>query len=72
MSTARTRWTIADTELLPKPWDDKRYEIIDGELYVSTQPHAYHQLVGFVIGVAPMLPGFAVALQKLFADFPRE
>ena len=40
----RTRWTIADVELLPEPWEDKRYEIIDGELYVSTQPHYYHQL----------------------------
>jgi len=27
------------------PEEGKRYEIIDGELYVSTQPHYYHQLV---------------------------
>ena len=36
------RWTIADVEALP---DDewKRYEIIDGELYVSAAPHYEHQ-----------------------------
>ncbi|HZG68876.1 MAG TPA: Uma2 family endonuclease [Herpetosiphonaceae bacterium] len=35
------RWTTADLELMPD--DGKRYEIVDGELYVSTQPHYYHQ-----------------------------
>jgi Uma2 family endonuclease len=35
------RWTSADLESLPE--DGKRYEIIDGELYVSKQPHFYHQ-----------------------------
>jgi hypothetical protein len=30
-------WTSKDLELLPD--DGKRYEIIDGELYVSKQPH---------------------------------
>jgi Uma2 family endonuclease len=37
------RWTSADLELLPE--DGKRYEIIDGELYVSRQPTWFHQLV---------------------------
>jgi Uma2 family endonuclease len=37
------RWTSADLEAFPD--DGKRYEIIDGELYVSKQPHYYHQLV---------------------------
>jgi Uma2 family endonuclease len=37
------RWTSADLELLPE--DGKRYEIVDGELFVSKQPHWYHQLV---------------------------
>lgn len=42
MSTpASMRWTSADLELLPD--DGKRYEIIGGELYVSTQPHWHHQ-----------------------------
>ena len=37
------RWTTADLELFPDPLDDTRYEIIDGELYVSTQPSLGHQ-----------------------------
>ena len=40
MSTA-TRWTSADLESLPD--DGTRYEIIDGELFMSKQPHIYHQ-----------------------------
>jgi Uma2 family endonuclease len=42
MST-RIRFTTQDLELLPRPLDDTRYEIIDGELHVSTQPHVRHQ-----------------------------
>jgi Uma2 family endonuclease len=34
-------WTSADLETLPD--DGNRYEIIDGELFVSKQPHFYHQ-----------------------------
>ena len=37
------RWTSADIESLQD--DAKRYEIIEGELYVSRQPHYYHQRV---------------------------
>lgn len=36
-------WTSQDLELLPD--DHKRYEIVDGELYVSKQPHLHHQIV---------------------------
>ncbi len=36
-------WTVEDVELLPD--DGSRYEIIDGELYVSKQPDMQHQLV---------------------------
>lgn len=39
------RWTTRDLDFLPD--DDKRYEIIDGELYVSKQPDWEHQLVAF-------------------------
>ncbi len=46
------RWTSADLELLPD--DGKRYEIIDGELYVSKQPHWYHQIVCTVLS-SPLL-----------------
>jgi Uma2 family endonuclease len=41
--TSSLRWTSADLEALPD--DGKRYEIIDGELYVSKQPHWHHQFV---------------------------
>ncbi len=37
MTESLLRWTSADLETLPD--DGKRYEIIAGELYVSTQPH---------------------------------
>ncbi len=37
------RWNSRDLETLPD--DNKRYEVIEGELYVSKQPHYHHQLV---------------------------
>jgi Uma2 family endonuclease len=43
MSTT-VRWT--STDLLALADDGKRREIIDGELFVSSQPHFYHQMVG--------------------------
>jgi Uma2 family endonuclease len=39
--TPRTRWTTADLALFND--DGARYEIIDGELYMSRQPHWYHE-----------------------------
>jgi Uma2 family endonuclease len=39
------RLTIEDLERLPQPLDDTRYELIEGELYVSTQPSWQHQSV---------------------------
>jgi len=41
--TSTLRWTSADLDALPD--NGKRYEIIDGELFVSKQPHFYHQHV---------------------------
>ena len=38
-------WKVEDLERFPQPWDDTRYEIIRGELYVSRQPHNDHQMV---------------------------
>ncbi|MFN8472009.1 MAG: Uma2 family endonuclease [Anaerolineae bacterium] len=38
---AETRWTTSDLDMFPD--DGNRYEIIDGELYVSKQPHFHHQ-----------------------------
>jgi hypothetical protein len=37
------RWNSRDLEFLPD--DGKRYEIVDGELYVSKQSHWQHQFV---------------------------
>src|SRR3954464_12608884 len=37
------RMTTADLDVFPDPLDDTRYEIIDGELYVSQQPSLEHQ-----------------------------
>lgn len=45
---AKFRWTSADLELLPK--DGKRYEIIDGELFVTHAPHWGHQKACLRIG----------------------
>jgi Uma2 family endonuclease len=40
-TTERPSWTTADLELLPD--DGSRYEIIDGELFVTRAPHWGHQ-----------------------------
>ncbi|MBV8694054.1 MAG: Uma2 family endonuclease [Chloroflexi bacterium] len=37
------RWTSQDLEFFPD--NGKLYEIVNGELYVSKQPHLYHQVV---------------------------
>ncbi|NES23223.1 MAG: Uma2 family endonuclease [Symploca sp. SIO3E6] len=44
MTTTKTvRWTIADLKLFPE--NEKCYEIIDGELFVTRAPHWKHQEV---------------------------
>lgn len=40
--TERVRWTTADIDLLANN-DGTRYEIIDGELFVTRSPHWMHQ-----------------------------
>jgi Uma2 family endonuclease len=64
------RWTVADLEALP--YDEwRRYEIIDGELFVSTAPRREHQLAcGFSTaelvnwnartGLGEVLPGAVI------------
>ena len=43
LARATKGWTVADLEALP--YDEwRRYEIIDGELFVSTAPRREHQL----------------------------
>lgn len=42
-ASEKVRWTTADLELFPD--DGKRYEIIDGELFVTRAPHWKHQNV---------------------------
>lgn len=67
------RWTVADVDLLPED-ETKRFEIIDGQLFVSDPTHWYHQLVctGLVValhgwsrekrrGDAVMAPGIIFA-----------
>jgi Uma2 family endonuclease len=37
------RWTVRDLDVLPDDGGWKRYEIVDGELYVTRAPHLRHQ-----------------------------
>jgi len=46
------RFTTADVEALPDPLDDRRYELIDGELWLAKPPHWEHQLTGVTLGAA--------------------
>lgn len=39
----REHLTVADLTRIPQPVDDTRYELIDGDLHVSTQPSWEHQ-----------------------------
>ncbi len=48
MSVSR-RWTVADLEEI-EPVEGERYEIIDGELYVSKQPSLEHQYICISLG----------------------
>ncbi len=50
--TTVPRYTSRDLELLPDPLDDTRYEIIDGNLFVSKQPHIHHQYVCGMLSAA--------------------
>lgn len=40
----RVRWTIRDLEVLPQS-EGSRYELINGELFVTRSPHRRHQQV---------------------------
>ena len=67
------RWTSADLDVLPD--DGKRYEIIDGEIYVSRQPGYHHQYacsqLNIALGVWSNQTNVGVTLQApgvIFAD----
>ncbi|AFY40817.1 Uma2 family endonuclease [Nostoc sp. PCC 7107] len=47
-ASEQIRWTTADLELFPD--DGKRYEIIDGELFVTRAPHWKHQTACVKVG----------------------
>lgn len=47
--TTALRYTSADLETFPD--DSNRYEIIDGELYVSKQSHYHHQFACLRLGM---------------------
>jgi Uma2 family endonuclease len=49
MTAEHVRWTSADLALLPE--NGTRYEIVDGELFMSRQPHWHHQETCINIGV---------------------
>ena len=40
---AHSHWTVAMVRRMPRV-EGERYELIDGELYVATQPHTRHQI----------------------------
>ena len=67
------RWTSADLDVLPD--DGKRYEIVDGEIYVSRQPGYHHQYacsqLNIALGVWSNQTNVGVTLQAsgvIFAD----
>lgn len=72
-----TRYTSDDLALFPDPIDGTRYEIIDGELHVSKQPHLEHQFTSSALtwalhgwsrqsglGIAPTAPGLILAEEQ--------
>jgi Uma2 family endonuclease len=50
--SSTVRFTVSDLELLPDTLDDTRYELIEGELHVSRQPHWVHQYVSTTVASA--------------------
>lgn len=44
LTTEQIRWTVRDLEALPQS-EGTRYELIDGELFLTRSPHRKHQQV---------------------------
>ena len=53
----KVRWTVADLDLLPD--NGNRYEIIDGELFVTRAPHWGHQQT--IIAISTQLKNWSLA-----------
>ena len=51
MVTNPIRWTVRDLDVMPDDGGWKRYEIINGELFVTRAPHIRHQSVAGKIQV---------------------
>jgi len=60
--TAQSLLTVADWDLMPD--DGNRYEIIEGDLYVSCAPSLFHQLVvtGFLKHIANHLDRYPIGI----------
>ena len=59
------QWTYADWETLPD--DGNRYEVIEGVLYVTTEPSTFHQ---WIVNNLAGLVGFPAVKQGLAYAFP--
>ena len=83
MSTT-LRLTSADLAVFPDPIDGTRYEIIDGELAVSKQPHWEHQFTNMAmasalhiwslqadLGIANIAPGLILTEEQDVVPTPR-
>ncbi len=46
------RWTTRDLEAMPDDGGWKRYEIVDGELFVTRSPHLRHQSVAMRLSLS--------------------
>jgi Uma2 family endonuclease len=60
------RWTTQDLEAMPDDGGWKRYEIIDGELFVTRAPHICHQGAGGNLHVALAIWSEQTQLGKVF------
>ncbi|WP_448563855.1 Uma2 family endonuclease [Trichothermofontia sp.] len=66
MVAPSVRWTTRDLDALPDDGGWKRYEIIDGALYVTRAPHIRHQDAGGALYIALSLWSNQTQLGKLY------